>query len=92
MRQRIEKLRKKPTPPPPVAPPAPAASFRTQPLDLVLARIGLPGALVRQIAADFQDLRPWWPILIPVAIYVAITTYRRERAQVLAAKKQPSNS
>jgi hypothetical protein len=88
MRQRIFKSGKTPTPPPAV-PPAPAASFRTQPLDLVLARFGLPGALVRQIAADFQDLRPWWPILIPVMIYVAITTYRRERAQVLAAKKRP---
>jgi hypothetical protein len=81
-------LQKAAKPQPQVQLPAPAkASFRTQPLDLVLDRIGLPGALVRQIIADFQDLRPWWPILIPVMVYVAITTYRRERAIVLAARK-----
>ena len=53
----------------------------------MLGRFGLPGALVRQIIADFEDLRPWWPILIPVLVYVAVTTYRRERAEVLAARK-----
>lgn len=89
MMSRIRNLRQRPSPatPAPEAPPeAPLSAFRTEPIDLVLGRFGLPGALVRQILADLEELRPWWPILLPVVIYVAATTYRRERAEVLAAR------
>ncbi len=85
IRQRIQQLRKKPEPAPTPAP-VTQASFRDQSLDLMLGRFGLPGVLVRQALADFKDLRPWWPILIPVLLYIAVTTYRRERAEVLAAR------
>jgi hypothetical protein len=87
--RRIQALRRPPAPaqqPAAPAPEAPNAAFRTEPIDLLLSRVGLPGALVRQILADLEDLRPWWPIILPIALYVAATTYRRERAEVLAAR------
>lgn len=88
MMSRIRNLRQRPAPaaPAPETPEAPLSAFRTEPIDLVLGRFGLPGALVRQILADLEELRPWWPILLPIVIYVAATTYRRERAEVLAAR------
>lgn len=56
------------------------------PLDIVLQRMGLPGVITRQIIIDFQELRPYWPILIPLMIIVAVRSYRRERAIILAAR------
>jgi hypothetical protein len=92
MLSRIRNLGKRSAPAAPpdapaaAAPDTPISAFRTEPIDLVLGRFGLPGALVRQILADLEELRPWWPILLPIMIYVAATTYRRERAEVLAAR------
>ncbi|MBU6335428.1 MAG: hypothetical protein KGS47_13650 [Chloroflexi bacterium] len=32
---------------------------------------------------DLLMLRPWWPLLIPVLLWLGWHTYRRERAAVL---------
>lgn len=32
---------------------------------------------------DLLMLRPWWPLLIPVLLWLGWRTYRRERAAVL---------
>jgi hypothetical protein len=79
MLQRARNIIKKPEPPP-VVPPKP------HPLDSMLGRLGLPGEIVRQFLADFQKMRPWWPILIPAIVVVAVQTYRRERALILAER------
>ncbi|MDZ4718828.1 MAG: hypothetical protein SH847_10295 [Roseiflexaceae bacterium] len=85
MLQRARNLRKKPQPP--AAPPP-----KPHPLDSVLGRLGLPGVIIRQFLADFQELRPWWPILIPTIVVVALRTYRRERALIRAARSQSPHS
>lgn len=86
MLQRVRNIRKKPEPPP-AAPPA-----KPHPLDRALSRLGLPGVLIRQALADFQELRPWWPILIPAIVIVAVRTYRSERALIRAAQSQSPHS
>ena len=73
MLERLRSLRK-----PRAQAPAPAQE-KTSPLDSALARLGLPGVLIRQGISDFMALRPWWPVLIPLLIWVAMRTYRRER-------------
>jgi hypothetical protein len=80
MVKRLRSLRK-----PVEAPPAPEP--KPQPLDSVLGRFGLPGVLIRQGIADFQELRPWWPIVIPLLLWVAVRTYRRERKLFLSERR-----
>ncbi len=82
MLKRIQSIRKKPEAPPPPPP-------KPHPLDAALGRLGLPGVVIRQFVHDFQDLRPYWPILIPLMILVGVRTYRRERALVIAARANP---
>ena len=75
---RVKQLRYRPAAPPPEPP---------TPLEQVLARFGMPGMLVLQALEDFQVLRPWWPILIPLLIWEARRTYIRERRIVLAERR-----
>ena len=35
---------------------------------------------IRLFWDNLRELRPWWPILIPILLWVAVRTYRRERA------------
>lgn len=60
--------------------------------DLITRRFGLPGALARQIVEDLDDLRPYWPILLPLLFWVVTSTYRRERALFLAEKAARSQA
>ncbi|MBK9940287.1 MAG: hypothetical protein IPP13_01510 [Kouleothrix sp.] len=53
---------------------------------------GASGSLVEQALAlpqlvpirlfwdNFRELRPWWPVLVPLLLWVGLRTYRNERA------------
>jgi hypothetical protein len=84
MLNRVRHLRRKPAPPEPAP--------KEHPLDAALNRLGLPGAVARGFLHDFQELRPWWPIVIPLMIWVGMRTYRRERALVLAKRSSKASS
>ena len=66
-------------PEPPDAAPGPAEML-TQILDLPLL------APVRIFWENLNEMRPWWPILLPLLAWVGWRTYRRERARVLARR------
>jgi hypothetical protein len=46
-------------------------------------------APVRIFWGSLNDMRPWWPILLPLLALVGWRTYRRERARVLAQRNSP---
>ncbi len=81
---RIKIRRATPTPPPapPTAPPTQLGM-----IEQTLTRFGLPGVLITKAIEDFQSLRPWWPILIPILLWEARKTYIRERRAVLAQRR-----
>lgn len=60
--------------------------------DLITRRFGLPGALACQIVEDLDDLRPYWPILLPLLFWVVTSTYRHERSLFLAEKAARSQA
>jgi hypothetical protein len=31
---------------------------------------------------SLREMRPWWPVLLPLMLWVGVRTYRRERAAV----------
>jgi hypothetical protein len=33
---------------------------------------------------SLNEMRPWWPVLVPLLLWVFWSRYRRERAKVLA--------
>lgn len=37
---------------------------------------------VRLFLDNLLALRPWWPVLVPLMLWVGIRTYQRERAAV----------
>ncbi|HNP72598.1 MAG TPA: hypothetical protein PLO33_11040 [Kouleothrix sp.] len=41
-------------------------------------------APLRLFLENFRDLQPWWPVLVPLLLWVGLRTYRRERAAALA--------
>jgi hypothetical protein len=43
----------------------------------------LPIAPFRLFWDNFNTMRPWWPVLVPLLAWVAWRTYQRERAAVL---------
>ena len=55
---------------------------------------GAGGSIVEQILAvpqlgaarlfwdSFRDLQPWWPVLVPLLVWVGVSTYRKERAAI----------
>jgi hypothetical protein len=53
-------------------------SLLTQALDV------LPIAPVRLFWDSFSEMRPWWPVLLPLLAWVGWRTYQRERAAVLS--------
>jgi hypothetical protein len=71
-------------PEPPDAAPGPA-DMLAQVLDLPLL------APVRIFWESLNEMRPWWPVLLPLLIWVGWRTYRRERAKVLAKRGSASS-
>ena len=59
-----------------------------------------PRAAIKQAIADsplaparafwdsLRELEPWWPLLIPLLLWVFWRTYRRERAALLVEHEQ----
>jgi hypothetical protein len=35
---------------------------------------------VRMFWNSFRDLQPWWPVIIPILLWVGVRTYQKERA------------
>lgn len=71
LRGRTERL-KRLTPPPP--PPSPT-------LERLLTIGGLPFLLVRIFWYNLCEVRFWWPLVLPLLVWTAWRTYRRERAK-----------
>lgn len=44
----------------------------------------LPIAPVRLFWDSLSELRPWWPVLLPLLAWIGWRTYQRERAAVLS--------
>jgi hypothetical protein len=40
-------------------------------------------APLRVVWYNWRDLQPWWPVLLPLLIWVFVRTYQRERAKIL---------
>ena len=71
----LRKLIARPLPEPPADSPAQ--------LSLVDQALALPQLVpVRLFWDNLQALRPWWPVLLPLLVWVGVRTYRRERAAV----------
>jgi hypothetical protein len=66
--------RRQPEPP---AEPLEARTYIQQALDT------LPIAPVRLFWDNLDEMRPWWPVLLPLLAWVGWRTYRRERAALL---------
>jgi hypothetical protein len=47
-----------------------------------------PLAPVQAFWASLREMRAWWPLLIPLLLWVFWRTYQRERANVLAESNQ----
>jgi hypothetical protein len=41
---------------------------------------------VRLFILTLNDMRPWWPVLLPLLLWVFASRYRSERARVLAGR------
>lgn len=41
---------------------------------------------LREFWQNLAGLRPWWPVLLPLLLWIGWRTYRRERAEVLAQR------
>ncbi len=48
-------------------------------------------APVRLFWEALDDMRPWWPILLPLLAWVGWGSYRRERSRVLARRTSASS-
>jgi hypothetical protein len=80
----LRKLLERGLPEPPAAAPAPA--------DLLNEALNLPLlAPFRLFWEALYDMRPWWPILLPLLAWTGWRTYRRERAKVLARRNVSSS-
>ena len=56
------------------------------------------GSIVEQVLATpqlaaarlfwdaFREMQPWWPVLIPLLLWVGVRTYRKERAALRAGE------
>jgi hypothetical protein len=44
----------------------------------------LPLAPVRVFWDSLSELRPWWPVLLPLLAWIGWRTYQQERAAVLS--------
>ena len=80
----MRKLLARGLPEPPAAAPSPA-DMLAHVLDMPLL------APVRIFWGSLSDMRPWWPILLPLLALVGWRTYRRERARVLARRNSLSS-
>ncbi len=68
----LRKLIARPLPEPPAESPAQ--------LSFVEQALALPQLVPLRLFWDnLQELRPWWPVLLPLLLWVAVRTYRRER-------------
>ena len=36
---------------------------------------------------NFRDLQPWWPVLVPLLVWVGVRAYRRERAAIQGGER-----
>jgi hypothetical protein len=59
------------------AEPPPSRTYIQQALDT------LPIAPARLFWDNLDEMRPWWPVLLPLLAWVGWRTYRRERAALL---------
>lgn len=62
--------------------PDPAAVEHTSLLEQVLATLLL--LPVRLFWNSLLDFRPWWPVLVPWLVFLAVRAYQRERRQYKA--------
>jgi hypothetical protein len=76
----LRKLLTKPLP----APPDQAPGLRSTVDQLFSSPMFLPARL---FSDTLLDMRPWWPVLIPLLLLVFTRRYRRERARFLAERE-----
>jgi len=56
-------------------------------LSLVQQALAMPQLMPLRLFWDnLHELRPWWPVLLPLMLWVGVRTYRRERAAVQAGE------
>ncbi|HEX9374177.1 MAG TPA: hypothetical protein VF897_24400 [Roseiflexaceae bacterium] len=47
-------------------------------------------APLRIFLDSFSDLRPWWPVIVPLLLWYFWHTYRRERSRILKSAAESS--
>ena len=79
MTMTIRKLLTRPLP----EPPAEASASQS----LIQGALDMPQLLPARLFWDnLSELRPWWPVLLPLMLWVGVRTYRRERAALRAGE------
>jgi len=62
----------------------------SSPRDAIDAAIAAsPLAPARDFWDALRELEDWWPVLLPVLLWVFWRTYQRERATLALAREQP---
>jgi hypothetical protein len=72
----LRKLLLRPLPEVPPEPPGPRSL-----IEQALASASI--APLRLFWEQLAELRPWWPVLLPLLLWVGWRTYQRERAAIL---------
>ena len=56
-------------------------------LSLLEQALAIPQLVpIRLFWDNLRELRPWWPVLLPLMLWVGVRTYRRERAAAQAGE------
>ena len=75
----LRKLITKPLPEPP--------EEETVGSSLIAQALAMPPLVpVRLFWDNLRALQPWWPVLLPLMLWIGVRTYRRERAAVRAGE------
>jgi len=57
-------------------------------LSLLEQALAMPQLVpIRLFWDSLRELRPWWPVLLPLMLWVGVRTYRRERAAAQAGEE-----
>ena len=50
---------------------------------LIAQALAMPQLIPMRLSWDnLRELRPWWPVLLPLMLWVGVRTYQREREAV----------
>jgi hypothetical protein len=57
-------------------------------LSLIEQALAMPPFVpIRLFWDNLREMRPWWPVLLPLMLWVGVRTYRRERAALHAREE-----